>query len=62
MKAAVKEVGAILNEEHQHLHTAAHSPNEPKQQAVEGTPYFLNTIFSTKIYKARTVPRIGQLR
>ena len=38
LKAAVSEAGVILNEDNQKLHTAVHMPNDPKQQAVSGTP------------------------
>ena len=38
LKAAVSEAGVILNEDNQKLHSAVHMPNDPKQQAVSGTP------------------------
>ena len=38
LKAAVSEAGVILNEDNQKLHGAVHMPNDPKQQAVSGTP------------------------
>ena len=38
LKAAVSEAGVILNEDNQKLHSAIHMPNDPKQQAISGTP------------------------